>query len=200
MSTTSTCPDCDRPIPAHLRTRKSCYCAHCDEAWNYHLHVRGYGVGGWHEPASTTDTIEWRKLAAQLIQQERDQEQERNQERAGQLASKNRAGQIKKRSTERGEGRAKLITALTKHHQYAGGCLNLEPIGNNELAKVAQVSPSTASEFFVKEFKGHDKYKALCCQGAGGLVNALKILNGEFSPHILYGKRPDNEDDRDDEE
>src|SRR5262249_32651563 len=41
-----------------------------------------------------------------------------------------------KRSTERGEGRAKLIAALTKHHQYAnGGCLNLDHIGNNELAK-----------------------------------------------------------------
>src|SRR5262249_8094099 len=61
-----------------------------------------------------------------------------------------------KRSTERGEGRAKLIAALTKHHQYAeGGCLNLEPIGNNELAKAAGVSPSTASAFFNDKFQGH---------------------------------------------
>jgi hypothetical protein len=46
----------------------------------------------------------------------------------------------RKRSTERGEGRAKLIAALTKYHQYAeGGCLILEPIGNNELAKAAGV-------------------------------------------------------------
>src|SRR5262249_18814112 len=45
----------------------------------------------------------------------------------------NPGGRTPKRSTERGEGRAKLIAALTKHHQYAdGGCLNLEPIGNNE--------------------------------------------------------------------
>src|SRR5262249_53576244 len=46
-----------------------------------------------------------------------------------------------KRSTEWGAARAKIIAALTKHHQYAdGGCLNLEPIGNNELARKAGVS------------------------------------------------------------
>jgi hypothetical protein len=58
------------------------------------------------------------------------------------------ANAAKKRSTERGEGRAKLIAALTNHHQYAdGSCLNLEFIGNNRLAEVAGVSPSTASKF-----------------------------------------------------
>jgi hypothetical protein len=104
-----------------------------------------------------------------------------------------------KRSTERDEGRAKLIAALTKHHQYSdGGCLNLEPIGNNELAGVACVSNSTASRFFEKKFEGHTKYKALC-RDAGRLAVALKLLNGEFSPHNLYGRRPADEDDRDDE-
>jgi hypothetical protein len=92
-----------------------------------------------------------------------------------------------KRSTERGEGRAKLIAALTKHHRYAdGGCLNLDPIGNNELAKAAGVSPSTASAFFNDRFQGHTKYKALC-RDAGKLAAALKLLNGEFSPHHLLG-------------
>jgi hypothetical protein len=44
----------------------------------------------------------------------------------------------------RGEAEAKLIAALTKHHQYAdGSCLNLEPVGNNELARIAEVSEST---------------------------------------------------------
>jgi len=101
-----------------------------------------------------------------------------------------------KRSTERGEGRAKLIAALTKHHQYAdGGCLNLEPIGNNELAKAAGVSPSTASAFFNNKFKGHTKYKALC-RDSGRLAAALKLLNNEFSPDDLYGRRPAGEDDR----
>jgi hypothetical protein len=108
-------------------------------------------------------------------------------------------GQAPKRSTERGEGRVKLIAALTKHHQYAdGGCLNQEPIGNNELAKAAGVSPSTASAFFTGEFEGHTKYKALC-RDSGRLAAAIKLLNSEFSPHDLYGRRPAGEDDRDDE-
>jgi hypothetical protein len=75
-----------------------------------------------------------------------------------------------KRSTERDEGRAKLIAALTKHHKYAdGGSLNQEPIGNNKLARAAEVSPSTASAFFNSKFKGHAKYKALC-RDAGRLM------------------------------
>jgi hypothetical protein len=105
-----------------------------------------------------------------------------------------------KRSTERGEGRAKLIAALTKHHQYAdGGCLNLDPIGNNELAKAAGVSASTASTFFNDKFQGHTKYKALC-RDAGNLKVALKLLNDEFAPYHLLGAAssdlaaPDEED------
>jgi hypothetical protein len=104
-----------------------------------------------------------------------------------------------KRSTERSEGRAKLIAALTKHHQYAdGGCLNSEPIGNNKLATAAGVSQSTASAFFNREFEGHSKYRTVC-RDAGRLAVSLKMLNGEFSPHDLYGRRPTGEDDRDDE-
>jgi hypothetical protein len=103
-----------------------------------------------------------------------------------------------KRSTQKGDGRTKLIGALTKHHQYAdGGCLNLVPIGNNELAKAADVSPSTASSFFNKKFQGHMRYKTLC-QDSGGLVTALKLLNNEFAPHYLYGSRPSDEGDEDD--
>ena len=95
-----------------------------------------------------------------------------------------------KRSTERGEGRAKLISALTKHHKYAdGGCLNLEPIGNNALARLAKVSESTASAFFNKEFDGHTKYRAVC-RDATRLVPALKLLNQEFPAHILFGRAP----------
>ncbi len=93
----------------------------------------------------------------------------------------------RKRSTERGEGRAKLIAALTKHHRYAdGSCLNQGPIGNNELARAAGVSASTASAFFNDKFQGHTKYKALC-RDAGKLAAALKLLNDEFSPHVLLG-------------
>jgi hypothetical protein len=105
----------------------------------------------------------------------------------------------RKRSTERGEGRTKIISALTEHHKYArSSCLNSDPIGNNELAKAAGVSRSTASEFFKSEFKGHTKYRALC-RDASRLADALKVLNGEFSPLDLYGRRPPNEDDRDED-
>jgi hypothetical protein len=109
-----------------------------------------------------------------------------------------------KRSTERGEGRAKLIAALTKHHKYAdGSCLNLEPIGNNELARLAEVSESTASAFFNNEFNqgesgGYGTYRVIC-RDSGRLADSLKVLNGEFSPHHLYGRTPPGECERDDE-
>jgi hypothetical protein len=60
------------------------------------------------------------------------------------------------------------------------------------------VSPSTASTFFNNEFEGHTKYKALC-RDSSRLAAALKLLNNEFSPHDLYGRRPADEDDRDDD-
>lgn len=80
-----------------------------------------------------------------------------------------------------------------------GGCLNVEPIGNNELARMAKVSVSTASTFFKKEFGRYHKYRALCGDTAG-LVTALKLLNQEFSPDILFGAKPPGEDERGDEE
>jgi hypothetical protein len=104
-----------------------------------------------------------------------------------------------KRSTERGEGRAKLIAALIVHHKYAdGSCLNLEFIANNDLARKAGVSVSTASAFFAKEFHGHDKYRALCGDKTR-LVAALKLLNGDFAPHHLYGRSPSGEGEDPDE-
>jgi len=104
-----------------------------------------------------------------------------------------------KGSTEKGEGRAKLIAALTKHHQYAdGGCLNLAPIGNNELARLAGVSDSTASVFFSQKFDGHTKYRALCGDKSR-LIAALKLLNQEYSPHVLFGATPPGERDQDEE-
>lgn len=104
-----------------------------------------------------------------------------------------------KKSTARGEGREKLISALTKHHQYDdGGCLVMDPISNNELARRAGVRQSTASAFFKKEFKGYAKYRAIC-RDAGRLADSLKALNGDFSPYDLYGRRPPGEDDREGE-
>lgn len=104
-----------------------------------------------------------------------------------------------KRSTVKNEARDKLVSALTDHHKYAnGGCLNLEPIGNNELARKADVSQGSASQFFKKQFGGHPKYKRLC-QDPKKLVAALKLLNQEYSPMLLYGADPHGEDNQDDE-
>ena len=107
----------------------------------------------------------------------------------------------KKKSTDRGDGRTKLIAALVKHHQYADNCcLNTAPIGNNELATAAGVSTSTASEFFSDKFEGHSKYKAVCRQ-RDRLLSALMLLNDDYSPHHLYGSRPrvEGRQDEDDE-
>jgi hypothetical protein len=99
-----------------------------------------------------------------------------------------------KRSTERGEGREKIIAALTAHHQYEGdGCLNQDPITNNELARKAGVANSTVSAFFKKEFKGYAQYRAICKKGASDLAAALKLLRGEYSPHLLFGRTPPGE-------
>jgi hypothetical protein len=104
-----------------------------------------------------------------------------------------------KRGTERGEGREKLIAALTMHHKYAdGSSLNQEPVGNNALARLAGVSVSTASAFFEKEFGGLKKYKAICSD-ISRLIAALKLLNKEFSPHLLFGAKPADDGEREDE-
>jgi hypothetical protein len=91
-----------------------------------------------------------------------------------------------KKSTQPGEAHAKLVAALTMHHRYAdGGALNLDPIGNNELARLAGVDPSTASKFFTDQFEGLARYKRLCLKAAE-LAYALKLLNGEVAPKIMY--------------
>ena len=103
-----------------------------------------------------------------------------------------------KRSTGKGEGRVKLIAALTHHHKYAdGGSLNLDPVINNKLARTAGVEKSTASAFFAKEFGSHSSYRTIC-RDSSKLWASLKALNGEFSPHELFGRAPAGEDDRND--
>ncbi|QDT51691.1 hypothetical protein Pan258_57830 [Symmachiella dynata] len=111
-----------------------------------------------------------------------------------------------KRSTTKGEAREKLIAALTHHHDYQNGsCLNTESINNNELARNAGVSRSTASQFFQREFGGsekkggHTNYKIICRDPAR-LAESLKVLNGEFSPDELFGRNPPGEQQPGDEE
>src|SRR5262249_25499836 len=110
------------------------------------------------------------------------------------------AGKKPKRSTAQGDARTRIIAALSKHHKYAdSSCLKFEPIGNNELAHLAGVSGSTVSEFFKKEFQGHTKYQATCRDKSGLLANALKMLNNEYAPYLLYDQRPAHEGGRDEE-
>jgi hypothetical protein len=95
-----------------------------------------------------------------------------------------------KRSTHKGEARAKLIAALTLHHRYEdGGCLNTEPIGVKALARQAKVSSGSASEFFTREFEGQLAYKTMC-RNPDGLTKKLKRLNGEKSALWLDGREP----------
>lgn len=102
-----------------------------------------------------------------------------------------------KRSTEQGEARFRIIAALSKHHKYADGSrLNLEPIGNNQLAREAGVSESTASEFFKNNFKGYSKYR-VACQNPTTLVAAIKMLNQEYAPYLLYGACPPEKPEHD---
>jgi hypothetical protein len=115
---------------------------------------------------------------------------------AGQRLDRSKKG---KQSTERGEARIKLIAALTEHHKYSNGsCLNLEPVGNNELARMSGVRNSTASEFFKKEFGSHARYRAFCRDRAL-LGNSLKLLNQEVAPWQLFGRKPPGEGSLDDE-
>jgi hypothetical protein len=72
--------------------------------------------------------------------------------------------------------------------------LKLDPIGNNDLAREAEVSQSTASTFFKDKFKGHTNYRALC-RDAVQLGAALKLLNCEYTPHFLFERCPASESD-----
>lgn len=97
---------------------------------------------------------------------------------------------VKKRSTEKGEARSKIIAALTSHHKYEeGSVLNTDPIGVNELARMVLVSGSTASEFFKDKFGSHANYRAACGNPAT-IANQIKLLRNEFAPSIFYKSVP----------
>jgi len=88
-----------------------------------------------------------------------------------------------KRSTEKGEARLKITAALFHHHQYDGdSVLNDDPIGVNELHRLAGVSKGMVSTFFKKEFcpqnqsDGHARYRALC-RDRRRLIAWLKTLD-----------------------
>ncbi len=103
-----------------------------------------------------------------------------------------------KRSHEKGDVFTKLIAALTHHHQYSrGSVLNQQPIANNRLARIAGVSPATASDFFKKKFKSHACYRTVCLD-KDSLLASLKLLNQEYAPYHLFGQHPPGESEPDD--
>ena len=153
-----------------------------------------------HLRCQAADWVDACEVAAELLRHEANKTRPPLTLLDADATSKTKVATTSKRSTEKGEGRVKLIAALTKHHQYANGsCLNLEYIGSNILARLAGVSESTSSAFFQKQFGGHTKYRAIC-RDKTGLIGALKLLNQEFSPFHLYGAKPPGEDDWEDEE
>ncbi|HEV3255440.1 MAG TPA: hypothetical protein VG013_01045 [Gemmataceae bacterium] len=104
-----------------------------------------------------------------------------------------------KRSTKQGDARNKLIAALTQNHMLTDGQWNLEPVGNNELARRADVAPSTAKAFFDKTFggpdreDGHGKYQVMCRKNPARVRSIIKGLNGEFPADDLFGRTPPGE-------
>jgi len=105
-----------------------------------------------------------------------------------------------KKSTTAGDARAKLIAALLKHHGYENGCcINYDPIGNNALARLADVAGSSASKFMKSEAGGYAKYRTTC-RNTTALNAALAALAGErparaiFNPTRIAAPDPDNAD------
>jgi hypothetical protein len=101
-----------------------------------------------------------------------------------------------KRSSAKGDARRKIIAALTKHHQYAdGSCLNIEPIGVNELSrrltrgKSSGVAVASVSRFFRDEFGGHSRYANWYCGDDPRLIAALKKLNDDYTVDLLFGPK-----------
>jgi len=96
----------------------------------------------------------------------------------------------KKKSTQPGEARLKMVAALTTHHKYAdGSVLNTDPISTRELARIAGVALGSVTNFMNREFNkgqkdGRKRYEAICdCPQL--LAVALRALNGELAPYNL---------------
>jgi hypothetical protein len=105
-----------------------------------------------------------------------------------------------KRSTLKGEARAKIVSALTAHHDREG-LLIQTPLALSELARQAGVSKGSVARFLDAEFGGEEKkggyakYRVIC-RFPRRLRDSLHVLNGEFSPDRLYGATPPSERER----
>lgn len=88
----------------------------------------------------------------------------------------------RKRSTQKGEAKQKLISALVAHHKYDGVvCEKRDSVSVRELAEAAEVAPASASRFFQKQFPdgGHKRYKNLCIRDFRRVEQFLKLISGE---------------------
>lgn len=94
-----------------------------------------------------------------------------------------------KRSTRKGEAAEKLLAMLTAYHDKNG---LKTPVGNNELATMADVSHDSASQFFKKHWGGHEPYKIECRRYPGKVRDKLSEMNGENIPSELWRPLPDN--------
>jgi hypothetical protein len=105
------------------------------------------------------------------------------------IATKSASGDSKrtvksKKSTASGEAREKLTSKILAHHKYENGsCGNFHSIGVRELARDV-CAPSTAKDFFVKVFGGHEAYK-ISCRQPGKLAFSLRLLAGDVLPKHL---------------
>ncbi|QEL16651.1 hypothetical protein [Limnoglobus roseus] len=103
-----------------------------------------------------------------------------------------------KRSTHKGDAQAKMPVVLLKHHNYAeDGGVTPDPINNNELARRAGVSTSTASKLFADVFEGHDKYKIMC-RNVRKFALRLGVLAGDIPMQRYSEYRDDLNPERDD--
>ncbi len=99
-----------------------------------------------------------------------------------------------KKSTFRGEARAKIISALSMHHKYENGQCDKStgPIVSNKLARQADVGKASVTRFFQGEFPdgGRTEYNRTC-GNYDQLVRFLQRLNDESLPPRTHSLKPD---------
>ncbi len=107
----------------------------------------------------------------------------------------------KKRSTAKGDARAKIIPALIAWHKYDNGrCGNFDSISAVKLAsnEYADVSEGSVSGFFKVAFGGYSGYVGACNQRQT-LETKLQAMNGDFATIKTVGRAVQGEGGRDDD-
>jgi hypothetical protein len=104
-------------------------------------------------------------------------------------ATKGKPKIIRKRGrplkTEPTDSQTKIIAALTQYHVYPDGPYTDEPLSARKLAKLSNVSPTTATKFFDSELiGGQGKYETYC-QSIEKLKFFLRRINGELSQEMV---------------